>query len=299
MLVIFPGALGDLMLVAPALAAIARRHRASAVELMARAELARFATGRMSIARGHSIDRRELSALFSANPAALASARDFFSAFERIYSFFAADDANFRARLEAAAGGPVTFHPFRSDDGGHVAEAYLRSIGERGPISSDPLVTPTADDIASASATLTRVGADASRLVLLFPGSGSPAKNWPRAGFAVLAEQIARDGFAPVFVLGPAEDAMRGHFEASGFTELADLDLGTLAGLAHVARAFVGNDSGVSHLAAVVGVPGVALFGPTDPARWAPRGPVTVIQRAPIEAIEPWEVAAALRGLGT
>jgi heptosyltransferase III len=298
-LVIFPGALGDLMLVAPAIAAVAARHRDSATELMARADLARFAIGRMRIARGHSIDRREVSALFNGDTDSLRAACEFFGQFERIYSFFAADDASFRARLEAAAGGVVTFHPFRPDAGGHVADAYLRSIGESrsAATSAAPLIAPNADDLERASAALARARRDASRLVLLFPGSGSAAKNWPRERFAALAELIARDGPAPVFVLGPAEDSMRGYFAARGFAEWSELELGTLAGLARLARAFVGNDSGVSHLAAAVGTPGVALFGPTDPARWAPRGRVTMIRRAPLDALEPAEVADALREL--
>jgi heptosyltransferase-3 len=293
-LVIFPGALGDLMLAAPALAAIVRRHRGSAVELMARAELAHFAAGRMRIARGHSIDRREISALFSADPDALGAGREFFAAFERIYSFFAADDATYRTRLKVAAGGPVTFHPFRPDDGGNIADAYLRSIGEEASTSNEPLVTPTADDIAGASAALAQAGLDASRVLLVFPGSGSATKNWPRDRFTALAGHLAREGFVPVVVLGPAENSIRGHFAARGFTELTDLELGTLVGLVRLARAFVGNDSGVSHLAAAVGAPGVVLFGPSDPARWAPRGRVTTIWRAPLDALEPSEVAAAL-----
>jgi ADP-heptose:LPS heptosyltransferase len=294
-LVIFPGALGDLMLAAPALDAIARRHRECVVELMARAELARFAAGRMrGVARGHSIDRREVSALFSADPAALASAREFFGPFERIYSFFAADDDGFREQLARCAGGRVTIHPFRPDVPGHVADAYLRSIDEAAIATAEPLVEAAADDIAAASSALARAGVDASAVLLMFPGSGSAAKNWPRERFAALAESVARGGLAPVFVLGPAEAAMRRYFATRGSAELAELELGTLAALARIARAFVGNDSGVSHLAAAAGTPGVVLFGPTDPARWTPRGRVTIVRRAPIDAIEPSEVAAAL-----
>ena len=65
-LVIFPGALGDLICIVPALREIARRHSCATLELMARAELARFATGRLGIGRGHSIDRREVAQLFTA-----------------------------------------------------------------------------------------------------------------------------------------------------------------------------------------------------------------------------------------
>ena len=77
-LVIFPGALGDLICLGPALRALARRHHDATLELMAREELARFAVDRMGvarigitrtgIARSHSIDRREVAALFAEEP---------------------------------------------------------------------------------------------------------------------------------------------------------------------------------------------------------------------------------------
>ncbi|HXM89011.1 MAG TPA: hypothetical protein VN916_06125, partial [Candidatus Acidoferrum sp.] len=115
-LVIFPGALGDLMCLMPALAAISRRHPGASIELMARSELARLAAGRSVVARGHSIDAREVAELFADGTSG--GARRFFCEFDRVYSFFASDDARFRARLAAATDGEVSFHPFRpSGDG--------------------------------------------------------------------------------------------------------------------------------------------------------------------------------------
>ncbi len=127
-LVIFPGALGDLMCLMPALAAISRRHPGASIELMARFELARLVAGRSVVARAHSIDAREVGELFADE--ASGGARRFFGEFDRIYSFFASDDARFRARLAAATDGEVSFHPFRPDGDGHVSAGYLRAIGE-------------------------------------------------------------------------------------------------------------------------------------------------------------------------
>src|SRR5271169_4352722 len=116
-LVIFPGALGDLMCLMPALAVIARRHPGALVELMARFELARLAAGRSVVARGHSIDAREVGELFSDESSG--RTRGFFGDFDCIYSFFASDDARFRARLAAATDAEVSFHPFRPGGDGH------------------------------------------------------------------------------------------------------------------------------------------------------------------------------------
>src|SRR5216684_7106246 len=91
-LVIFPGALGDLLCLVPAVCAIAHRNPGATLELMARGELARFAVGRLGFARGHSIDRREVGHLFAADERVSEYAREFFGAFDHVYSFFAADD---------------------------------------------------------------------------------------------------------------------------------------------------------------------------------------------------------------
>src|ERR1700735_32763 len=105
-LIIFPGALGDLMCLMPPLAAISRRHPGASIELMARFELARLVAGRSVVARAHSIDAREGGGLFSDEEEE--KGRRFFGEFDRIYSFFASDDARFRARLAAATDAEVS-----------------------------------------------------------------------------------------------------------------------------------------------------------------------------------------------
>ncbi len=299
-LVIFPGALGDLICLVPALRALTRRHNGAALELMAREELARFAVARVGIAHGHSrahsIDRREVAALFAENPDLTESAR-LFRPFTRIYSFFAADDERFRRALEAAAApAAVSFHAFRPASTGHVASGYLEEIGERtAPL--DAHVDVLADDIAEAKQALARLGLVDRRVVLVFPGSGSPHKNWPAESFAALASALPQPMRALV-VLGPAEGAIEAVLipllAARGIAWLRDQPLSTLSGLARLAADFVGNDSGVSHLAAAAGAPGVAIFGPTDPDRWRPLGRVRILRAQKLADLTIAEVASAL-----
>src|SRR5208283_2082010 len=101
-----------------------------------------------------------------------------------------------------------------------------------------------------------------------------------------------------VFILGPAETSAEGVLRASGHTIIENQSLGTVAAIARMASAFVGNDSGVSHLAAATGTPGVVLFGPSDPVRWRPLGRVTVLHRDPIDSIEVADVLASIAALG-
>ena len=300
-LVIFPGALGDLMCLMPALGAIARRHRGACVELMARFELARLAAGRTVVARAHSIDAREVGALFTDEAVVDSSARRFFAGFDRIYSFFASDDLDFRARIRAATDAAVSFHPFRPGGDGHVSAAYLRATEiecDETASPTYPRLEPTAEDLAAASRVIAQSGCGRSNLIVIFPGSGSPAKNWPADKFAALASTLSSRASVAV-ILGPAEISIEAIFRESGVPVLKHLDLPTVAAIARVASAFVGVDSGVSHLAAATGAPGVVIFGPTDPARWRPLSPdgfgqIVVLSRNPIDSIEADEVAAAL-----
>ena len=284
-LIIFPGALGDLMLLAPTIAAIAKRHPAATIELMARYELAQFAVGRLSVASAHSIDSREVASLFHDD--GLDDARSFFGQFDRIYSFFNSDDARFRARLiAAAASGEVIFHPFRSESAEHVAAAYLKdAIGDA---QVEPYtLTLAASDVSDASLLIHRlVGGE--KFVAIFPGSGSAKKNWPIEKFLALAEALKPQ--RAVFILGPAEESL----QANGHLVIKDQPLGIVAAIASMATLFAGNDSGVSHLAAATGVRGVVLFGPTHPRRWRPLGRVTVLHREPLASIEVSDVLAAL-----
>jgi ADP-heptose:LPS heptosyltransferase len=109
------------------------------------------------------------------------------------------------------------------------------------------------------------------------PGSGSPAKNWPLDRFADAARRLSPD--RPwLLVLGPAEDEVE---PPPGAVVARSWGLRTLGATLASAGLFLGNDSGVAHLAAACGTRTLALFGPTDPAQWAPVGPFVAGLRAP------------------
>jgi ADP-heptose:LPS heptosyltransferase len=287
-LVIFPGALGDLICFMPVLRALALRHHGTSIELMARAELARFAIGRMGVAAGHSIDRREVSCLFRDQSELDPFALGFFQQFDAIYSFFAANDANFRRRLTATTDGVVSFHPFRPDGTGHISKLYLDGINASGS-QLDTLIDLAPSDLESAHQLLYPIGMARKKYCLIFPGSGGEAKNWELNRFLRLATEIS-PLVTPLAILGPAEVGMTRTFCERGIATFDDLDLPTVAALSHLSAGFVGNDSGVSHLAAASGARGVVIFGPTDPARWRPRGDIKVLRGDPLETLQVAEV---------
>ncbi len=105
---------------------------------------------------------------------------------------------------------------------------------------------------------------DVENFAAIHPFSGSARKNWPLDRFRELAARLA----LPVrWCAGPQEALPKTFGGAVRFENLYDL----ACWLAR-ARVYIGNDSGITHLAAAVGTPVVAIFGPTDPAVWAPRG---------------------------
>lgn len=114
--------------------------------------------------------------------------------------------------------------------------------------------------------------------ILLHPGSGSRRKNWPLENFIEINTRLKSKGLITGWVLGPAEDFMLRELQTRGFMKDINLihDLIAFADLLKQAKGFVGNDSGLSHLAAFLGMPVVAIFGPSDPGRWRPLGPNVV-----------------------
>lgn len=120
--------------------------------------------------------------------------------------------------------------------------------------------------------------------VLIHPFSGGARKNWPLVYFQKLANSLP----LPVeWIAGPEEELAH----ARRFDNLLDLAT-SMSG----ARLYIGNDSGITHLAAAVGVPVLALFGPTDPGVWAPRQAV-VMQSEPLSSLPPSAVLSETQSL--
>jgi hypothetical protein len=138
--------------------------------------------------------------------------------------------------------------------------------------------------------------------VVVHPGSGSPAKSWPLDRYLDLVGRLRADGRDVRVLLGEVERerwpaAAVARVEAAAPVARPDTLEMLLAEL-QGASAFVGNDSGPGHLAGVVGVPTLSLFGPTDPARWSPLGPrVETLRAEPLDALPVERVAERVRAL--
>ncbi|MEW6380763.1 MAG: glycosyltransferase family 9 protein [bacterium] len=118
---------------------------------------------------------------------------------------------------------------------------------------------------------------------LIHPGSGSPAKNYLPRFYRDLADELRQQGFPEVrFILGPAEGEDMARY-LSGERVERPHDVEELGRLQAGASLYIGNDSGASHLAAVLGTPTIALYKVTDPDMWGVIGPHAVNLRAQTE----------------
>jgi heptosyltransferase II len=174
---------------------------------------------------------------------------------------------------------PRTEHQLRDYD------ALLRSRGIE-PDFEAPRLPVTAKGLDRAASALEAAGVDRDEpLALLAPGAAFGwTKRWPPERYGALGDLLAGRGLASAVVIGPGEEALGATVAAAARARLpvlgADLDPVELAALFSCARVVVSNDSGPMHLAAAVGVPVAAFFGPTDPGRTAPSGsPSKILDR--------------------
>ena len=124
------------------------------------------------------------------------------------------------------------------------------------------------------------------QFAILNPGAGWGAKRWPVERYGHVARKLADEGVRAILNCGPGEkDLARAAADASGAAaEAMQCSLSELIALTRRARIFVGGDTGPMHLAAALGVPVVAIFGPTDPARNGPYGTRSIVLRNPASA---------------
>lgn len=162
-----------------------------------------------------------------------------------------------------------------------VAEHYLATLAPLG-VTEIPftLRAPAAAHAAVDQAWLaaTRENAD-HPVVLLHPGAGAAAKRWPLERYRQLADRLAADDLAVAWTTGPADADIRARLAADGegMRLLPPLGLAELAAVVERAAVVVSADSGIAHLAALLGVRGVALFGPTDHRVWGPPSARTIV----------------------
>jgi ADP-heptose:LPS heptosyltransferase len=180
----------------------------------------------------------------------------------------------------------------------HQSDRFCEAIGQRG---HGPAVVPRIPVPSvlkqSGEMCLAKRGIALDRpMVMIHPGSGSRAKCTRPEALASVIDELKNAETQCLLLEGPADrEAVKAIVEKIGrpLPVLRDTDLTTVAGALLRARVYIGHDSGITHLAGLLRVPTVALFGPTDPARWAPKGSHVIVLHAGPCKCPSWEHVTA------
>ena len=276
--VIFPGALGDFLCFLPTLTSLAGRMP---VDLFARTEFADFTPPSVRV---YSSERHEITGLFVSEAVPAERLRDFFRGYAAVYSWTGGRHQEFIRSLQMAAQGRAHVFAFHPATPGtvHQADYYWSCLGEAGYGPAIPAVAPKPEMIAWCQDYWARHSLNGKAVLALAPGSGSRQKNWPATSYRAVAQWWMNQTHGTVIaIVGPVEEE-RGGLEPllAHSVPALNLSLGQVAALLKQSTVYLGNDSGITHLAAAVGVRTVALFGPSAMRQWAPRGErVTVLSR--------------------
>ena len=237
-LVLFPGALGDAVCLEPAIAWLAR---SGPVTIHARGAAAEVAALFPARPRVRSLDAIELARLFS--PEHDDRTDSWLAGYARIVSFTGAGVPQVAKRLAATGRAVCAAFP-RPPLAVHATDYFLR-VASGDPVASAP--EPRLE--------LAGRAAPAGRVLVLLPGSGGRDKRGPAALFATLAARWRAAGGDVHVVLGPAEEGEDDAWREVG-SVLRPAGIVSLASHLATASAFAGNDTGPSHAAAALGVPG-------------------------------------------
>jgi ADP-heptose:LPS heptosyltransferase len=287
MLLVRAGALGDVLLLRRAVAALCARGHAVTLLAPSPAASVLVGPGPAEVEAVLPWEGAETASLFQAQGPPPGCFRDRLSGFDAAIAYTRSlplleSLRRLIPRVVAADPAPPP--------GTHASEWLARPALEAG---GDPAARPSTHTALPHEREALRpwLATLGEAFVALHPGSGSPAKNWPAARFARLAAALA-DGRRWLLVEGPADaEAARIPAAVPGAVRARNLPPRILGALLAEAGIYVGNDSGVTHLAAAWGAPTLALFGPTEPDVWSPVGSRVRVLRAPAGRLDGLDVA--------
>lgn len=267
-LVIRGGAIGDFILTLPAIAALRQQFPDAQLEVLGYPHIAQLALAGSLVDRVQPIEARALAGFFARNGELSEDLRDYFSEFNIVVSYLFDPDEVFQTNVLRCLRGQFIAGPHRPDESQriHATEVYLKPLERLAIFAADPIPRLTV-----------HAAHHKQRTLALHPGSGSELKNWPNSKWVQLLPQLIESTPLNLLIVG-------GEAEAQRLDQLAklvpadrgaiarNLPLPELAGRLQSCRAFVGHDSGITHLAAAVGVPTTVLWPHTNEAIWRPQG---------------------------
>jgi heptosyltransferase-3 len=299
-LILQPGAIGDCILTLPLVEFMKDSIGLGSVDILGHAEYIGIMPGRTGADGIRSMESVDLHRLFAevktfdlADDDPLISA---FSDYAWIVTFLGEINSNFEQNLIFTANcshsaevitlstkppEKLTKHVTDFHIEQFVAESGV-TLERRPSQPNHVLIRATEADTNRGRELLKEAGVDfIKKILVIHPGSGGSNKCWHLDNFLAVAKELSREGMDVIFLLGPAElerfsDATIESMNRAGKC-VRDLSLTEVLGLLSCADLFVGNDSGITHLAAAMGTKTLAVFGPTDPDVYRPLGPAVTV----------------------
>jgi ADP-heptose:LPS heptosyltransferase len=295
-LVIRGGAIGDFILTLPAIAALRRQFPQAHLEVLGYPHIAQLAVAGGLADRVQPIEARGLAGFFARGGALEPDLMDYFSEFDLVISYLYDPDEIFKTNVCRCAVGQFIAGPYRPDETErtHATKVYLKPL--------ERLAIFDADNVPRLA--LVPRPSSLDRILVLHSGSGSEKKNWPEAKWAGLIQQIIATTLWNLLLVGGEAEGERLRRLAAVLPPARcsiaqGLPLAELAQRIQSGAAFVGHDSGITHLAAAVGLPCVVLWADTLEEVWRPQGePLVVLKEITgVRAISVEKVMNELRQL--
>lgn len=269
-LIIRGGAIGDFILTLPVLAALRVQFPSAEVHVLGYPRVAQLAVAGGLAKEARAIDSRALAGFFARKGELAPEWRDYFASFAVIISYLYDPDGYFQANVARCTKAPFIAGPHRPDDaaGIHATDVLLKPLERLAIFDADP----------HPYLSLSLPPSSLAPQLALHPGSGSEKKNWPEAYWAALLKRVVAGTNLPLLLVGGEVEGDRlqrlaSTLPANRVEVLQSVPLVDLARRLAACRAFVGHDSGITHLAGAIGLPGLVLWGDTARAVWAPRNP--------------------------
>jgi heptosyltransferase-3 len=267
-LVIRGGAIGDFILTLPAIVALRDQFPESHLELLGYPHIAQLATLGGIVDRVHPIEARGLAGFFARKGVLDTATADYFARFDIIISYLYDPDDIFKTNVAQCTRAQFIQCPHRPGEAEriHATQVYLKPLERLAIFAADPVPRLAINSQPSTN-----------NCLALHPGSGSDKKNWPEANWAGLLQQLINRTSANLLLVGGEAEGDRlerlaKHLPAQRVQTARSLPLTELAKRLRSCTAFIGHDSGISHLAAAVGLPTLVLWGDTIEEIWRPQG---------------------------
>ncbi|HUW81425.1 MAG TPA: glycosyltransferase family 9 protein [Phycisphaerae bacterium] len=278
------GAIGDFVLALRLVAMLKATWPRATLEVLGRPETASIALGRAGVDAIASVETLGLHTFFVEGAELDAKCREYFAQFDLVVDMLGGPGSTFAANLGTCVDCVVSIESrLRPDWRGHISDQWIEDllaadIGVEGSDRPLPILPFDRAERFEARARLQKHTPTAGQpIVLLHPGAGGTTKCWPIESFQALAGALHQDDMQAIFLVGPVELDVFGDPLVESLRAFApvlrEVALTEAAALIAAADAYVGNDSGMTHLAAAVESSTIALFGPTEPSAWRPLGP--------------------------